>query len=61
MTLGPNWYQTGSKTCYIPQITKFYVETQYRISANKRLLSDKRRTRCTSINATLVRIVTIFY
>ena len=26
MTSGPNWYQIGSKTCYIPKVGKFYVE-----------------------------------
>ena len=23
MRLGPNWYQIGSKTCYIPKVGKF--------------------------------------
>ena len=26
MGLGPNWYQIGNKTCYIPKVRKFYVE-----------------------------------
>ena len=23
---GPNWYQIGNKACYIPKVSKFYVE-----------------------------------
>ena len=26
MISGPNWYQIGNKTCYIPKAGKFYVE-----------------------------------
>ena len=26
MTSGPNWYQIGNKTCYIPKVGKFYEE-----------------------------------
>ena len=26
LRLGPNWYQIGSKTSYIPRASKFYVE-----------------------------------
>ena len=29
MGLGPNWYQIGNKTCYIPKVNKFYVEKRY--------------------------------
>ena len=25
----PNWYQIGNKTCYIPQVSKFYEEQGY--------------------------------
>ena len=26
MGLGPNWYQIGNRTCYIPKVRKIYVE-----------------------------------
>ena len=26
MASGPNWYQIGKKTCYIPKVSKFSVE-----------------------------------
>ena len=26
MTSGPNWYQIGKKSCYIPLVSKFSVE-----------------------------------
>ena len=26
MGLGPNWYQIGSKTCYVAEVSTFYVE-----------------------------------
>ena len=29
MGLGPNWYQVDSKTCYIPEVSIFYVEKWY--------------------------------
>ena len=25
----PNWYQIGNRTCYIPKVSKFYVEKGY--------------------------------
>ena len=25
----PNWYQTGNKTCYIPNVSKFYIDKRY--------------------------------
>ena len=27
--LGPNGYQIGNKTCYIPKVSKLYVENGY--------------------------------
>ena len=29
MGSGPNWYQIGKRTCYIPKVSKFYVEKGY--------------------------------
>ena len=29
MGSGPNWYQTGNKTCYVPKVGKFRVEKGY--------------------------------
>ena len=26
---GPNWFQIGNKMCYIPKISKFYIENEY--------------------------------
>lgn len=26
---GPNWFQIGNKMCYIPKISKFYIEKEY--------------------------------
>ena len=26
-----NWYQIGNKICYIPKVSKFYVEKRYRV------------------------------
>ena len=27
--LGLNWFQIGNKMCYIPKISKFYIENEY--------------------------------
>ena len=29
METGPNWYQIGNETCYIPKVKTFYVEEGY--------------------------------
>ena len=29
MASGPNWYQIGKETCFIPKVSKFYVEKGY--------------------------------
>ena len=29
MGSGPNWYEIGSKSCYIAKVSKFYVEKEY--------------------------------
>ena len=29
MGLGQNWYQIGIKICYIPKVSKFYLEKRY--------------------------------
>ena len=29
MGLGPNWYQIRSKACYIPKVSRFFVEKVY--------------------------------
>ena len=29
MGLSSHWYQTGNNTCYIPKVSKFYVEEEY--------------------------------
>ena len=29
MGLGPNWYQIGNKTCFIPKVSKCYVGKGY--------------------------------
>ena len=26
MGSGPSWYQRGDKTCYIPKVSKFFVD-----------------------------------
>ena len=34
MGLGPDWYQVGNKTCYVPEVSDFYVKKGYLKNVN---------------------------
>ena len=35
MGLGPNWYQIGNKSCYMPKVSKFYIEKTSKLAGLK--------------------------